>query len=348
MAPHSTASATTSPADRTADRPRDTPETPPQKLPGDHGKAGIEEPPRDEPKRSAGLSTIVLAIDESEASENARAWAASLAHMHGARLVVTHVPRVPLASSATEPYDSLTAPVAMPDVEPIATIDVDAVVVSLRDAGVRADAVVARPSLGSATEALLEVVGRSAADLLVVGTEPRSGLARALFGSTAVDLLREAPCPVLIVPLAADHAAHALSQVLVPTDLSAAAAAAFPIVQRVLRPAEHSKLVLLTAGIEPLYPLTIDEVTSHTAAQLEELASTLRESGVEVDVVIRDENAVDAIVGEAERRPVDLVVMGTHGRSGLRRLALGSTTEQVVQQAPCPILTVRPSPEARL
>jgi len=344
MTSHTSAVTPVSPADR----PREPPEQPPpQKLPGERRTAAVDEPRRDDQKRSAGLGTIVLAIDDAESSERARAWAASLARMHAARLVVTHASRVPPASIAPETYETPMAPVAVPEVEPVATVDVGAVVAGLHDAGVDAEAVRAGPSLGAPTEAVLEVVRQCAADLLVVGTAARSGLARAVFGSTAVALLRAAPCPVLIVPLAADHAARAPSRVLVPTDLSDAAAAAYPIVHRVLRPAARSTLILLTAGLEPLYPLTRDEVARHTAAQLEALASTLRAPGVEVDVVIRDEQAVDAIVGEAERRPVDLVVMGTHGRSGLRRLALGSTTEQVVERAPCPILTVRPSPDAR-
>lgn len=292
---------------------------------------------------AVGLRTIVVAIDESEASENARAWAASMARMHDARLIVTHVARMVAANVVPDASEALAAPASVEaDATPIVGIDLDAVVEALRSAGVRADAVLAGPSIGSATDAILDVVSGCEADLLVVGTEPRSGLGRLLVGSTAVDLLRAAPCAVMIVPLAADHAARRLSRVLVPTDLSDAAAAAFPFVHRVLRAADHATLVLLTAGLEPLYPLTLDEVAMHAAAQLEELASTLREPGIDVDVVIRAERPADAIVSEAEARPVDMVVMGTHGRSGLRRLALGSTTEQVVRSASCPILTVRP------
>lgn len=312
----------------------------------DPTRLGVRRENADTPPQPSRLRTIVVAIDESEASENARAWAASLSSMHGARLVVTHVARIPLSGMASESYEPLTVPVAVPEPEPMASIDVGAVVRALRSSGVRAEAASPDPVLGAPTEAVLEVVRAYDADLLVTGSAPHSALSRMLFGSTAISLLRAAPCPVLVVPLAADHAARRLERVLVPTDLSDAAAAAFPIVHRVLGRADRSTLVLLTAGLEALYPLTLDEVAARTAAQLEELASTLREPGLDVDVVIRSEKPVDAIVDEAEQRPVDLVVMGTHGRSGLRRLALGSTTEQVVQSAPCPILTVRPSTRA--
>ena len=56
--------------------------------------------------------------------------------------------------------------------------------------------------------------------------------------------------------------------------------------------------------------------------------------------VVRGQPA-DAIVRFAQERDIDLIVMGTHGRSGLQHVFLGSVAEKVVRQAPCPVLTVR-------
>ncbi len=64
--------------------------------------------------------------------------------------------------------------------------------------------------------------------------------------------------------------------------------------------------------------------------------------------VVRDVAAAPALLSYAEHHDIDLIVMGTHGRSGLRRMLLGSVAEEVVRWAPCPVLTVRataPAPE---
>lgn len=68
------------------------------------------------------------------------------------------------------------------------------------------------------------------------------------------------------------------------------------------------------------------------------------EQGVKVDGVLLESiggPAADFIVGQATQWPADLIVMGTHGRRGLRRLALGSDAEEVVHESPVPVLLVR-------
>lgn len=61
----------------------------------------------------------------------------------------------------------------------------------------------------------------------------------------------------------------------------------------------------------------------------------------QVELVVREGLAAEDILRVAEEKSVDLIVMATHGRSGVRRLVLGSVTEKVVRAAACPVLTVR-------
>jgi nucleotide-binding universal stress UspA family protein len=73
--------------------------------------------------------------------------------------------------------------------------------------------------------------------------------------------------------------------------------------------------------------------------------STLRQQflGVhaQVEMIVREGPAAEDILRTAERRQVDLIIMSTHGRSGVRRLLLGSVTEKIIHSAPCPVLAVR-------
>jgi universal stress protein A len=68
----------------------------------------------------------------------------------------------------------------------------------------------------------------------------------------------------------------------------------------------------------------------------------LRADGLTVRSVVREGYAATAIVDEATEQEVDLIVIGSHGLSGLKHLLLGSIAERVVQKAPCPVLTVKP------
>jgi nucleotide-binding universal stress UspA family protein len=82
-------------------------------------------------------------------------------------------------------------------------------------------------------------------------------------------------------------------------------------------------------------------VRSEAEAQLAEHAEALRARGLAVEIAVCEGYAATVIVEEAARRDADLIVIGTHGLSGLKHLLLGSIAERVVQKAPCPVLTVK-------
>ena len=74
---------------------------------------------------------------------------------------------------------------------------------------------------------------------------------------------------------------------------------------------------------------------------LSRFAEDLERRGVEVEKVVREGYPATVIVEEAASQPADLIVIGTHGLSGLKHMLLGSVAERVVQKAPCPVLTVK-------
>jgi nucleotide-binding universal stress UspA family protein len=88
--------------------------------------------------------------------------------------------------------------------------------------------------------------------------------------------------------------------------------------------------------------LVID-LTAEVEAQLHEIARQGLKEGVAVDVRVADGEPADAILRMARQEKVDLIVMGTHGRTGLSHLLLGSTAEAVVRTATCPVFMVRAS-----
>lgn len=92
---------------------------------------------------------------------------------------------------------------------------------------------------------------------------------------------------------------------------------------------------------EPI--LTTGETRERAFEQLGGFVHRALERGIAADVILEDGDIVDAVVKKADRLSADLIVMGTHGRRGFRRLLLGSVTEQLLRQSTVPVLSVAPS-----
>lgn len=92
----------------------------------------------------------------------------------------------------------------------------------------------------------------------------------------------------------------------------------------------------------PAWLLQVPEARKSIADELHLLLAPLSSAGVTVRTQIAEGNTASEIVRHAADHDVDLVVMGTHGRSGFDRLTLGSVAEKVLRKAPCPVLTIPP------
>jgi universal stress protein A len=146
------------------------------------------------------------------------------------------------------------------------------------------------------------------------------------------------------------QAMFAIHHILVPTDGSAGsdAAAAYACDLAVTLGARVTLLHVFTAPTvllpDAVYAATAEELRPLEEAcvnKLRALAAALERPGLVLDVEAVEGTPTDRIIETAKLRLVDLIVMGTHGRTGLSHLLLGSVAERVVRSAPCPVLTVR-------
>lgn len=188
-------------------------------------------------------------------------------------------------------------------------------------------------------------------DLIVMPTHGRSGLQRLLLGSTTERVVRRAEVPVLTIrPDAADAVRYPYRGVAVPTDGSEGASEALSVGADVATDAEAALYVL---SVITYQSLGIDVRSDIQSAMLEESAEEIVEeataaaerAGVEtVDGAVEYGSSVhEAILEFLEQRDIDLVVVGTHGRTGFDRFLLGSVAEALLRTSPVPVLTVRPS-----
>lgn len=82
-------------------------------------------------------------------------------------------------------------------------------------------------------------------------------------------------------------------------------------------------------------------LVADVSEQLHALAGEVEREGVPVEALVRVGHPASEVVDVAQREGIALIVMGTHGRTGLRHVLLGSVAEHVVRHAPCPVLVVR-------
>jgi universal stress protein A len=87
-----------------------------------------------------------------------------------------------------------------------------------------------------------------------------------------------------------------------------------------------------------------ERLETKAKTELDQLGATLAQDGVVPHAATRFGAAADSINDYAREQDIDLIVIGTHGRSGVEHLLLGSVAENVVRGAPCPVLVVRPAP----
>lgn len=158
-------------------------------------------------------------------------------------------------------------------------------------------------------------------------------------------------CRLLGGTARARHARMAFKRILCPIDFSASSRAAFELAAQLAR--EGGGALVIAHVCDPLpwtsgeYTLAGDVIQSlvdSAQAELSKWPGRAKELGVErAETLFLTGVPWDRIVNAArEDRTIDLIVMGTHGRTGLKHALLGSVAEKTLRYAPCPVLVVRP------
>lgn len=181
---------------------------------------------------------------------------------------------------------------------------------------------------GGARTELIETVTEQAVDLMVLSSHGRTGGGRWLLGSVAEGVLRHSPCPVLLVRGEADW-----QRMLVPLDGSPDSLQAVAVAATLAEPSSQVEL-FRCAELEGI-PLSLEERESILEAIRAELEAVTVPGAHTIRRVVEGK-AASAILAQG----ADLVVITSHGRTGLKRWLLGSVAEQVARYAQCSVLVV--------
>jgi nucleotide-binding universal stress UspA family protein len=273
---------------------------------------------------------ILLPSDESAGAEGARAVAEALASRFGATLHDLYVAEVLDSSAEYEwPADiGLAPPAPAGPASPAASRTVRALRIS-----------------DSPGRGILTYAREVGADLIVMGTHGRDGLERLVRGSTSEHVLRRADCPVLLVPPTADTRSFAADRIVAAYDFSAPAsgalATAVELAGTLGLPLDLLHVVEVTYVSSPYGPVTAPVDYEALRRRAARLLSAVASSGtVRPRPATRVGSAVEETLEHARDVRASLIVVGSHGRRGVRRLVLGSVAEGIARRAPCPVLVV--------
>jgi nucleotide-binding universal stress UspA family protein len=293
------------------------------------------------------IDRILCPIDFSDISRHALLHAAAVARWYEAQLTALHVFTPPYIPSV------MTSPELLRAVLPT-----DRGLQQLRDElnswlgklgeGLKTEAIVDQ---GPATWCILDRASSMPADLIVIGTHGHGGVDRLLLGSVTEKVMRRATCPVMTVPPAAeppralpfkrllcavDFSAPSLSALRYALSIAKEADARLVILHVVEWPAED-KLVEMDLELERYRALR----EARSQQELDALVSKEERTWCEPVTLLERGRSWQTILRVAEKEHTDLIVMGVHGRNVVDVAFFGSTTNQVVRRAPCPVLTLR-------
>lgn len=284
---------------------------------------------------------ILIATDFSEGAREALNVAARLAVNANAELEIVHAWQLQIAGAV----EGTPFPVAFVDqIVDDGTRGLEEAAAAARAVG--APRVTTKLLQGVAWDAVTSEAERDGAvDLVVVGTQGRTGLSRIMIGSMAERIVRHAPCSVLVVRTPATE----FDQVACAIDFSESSRAAVRLAAAYTNPTGRGITLLhvielpVTYGGQFVAPNFVEDLDRSATRQLEDwVANTRTLTTAPVKAQQRIGGAGAQLLAMLDEDPrYDLVVVGSHGRTGIKRLLLGSVAERIVRHAKASVLVAR-------
>ena len=304
------------------------------------------------------IRRILCPIDFSDHSRRALDHAVAIARWYGSTITVLNV-FSPAPVAAFGPGPVAFDPIVLTSIDRDRLLaDTKAFAEGEGAPGVTIETVVRE---GNTASEILEEAAGMKADLLVIGTHGRSGVDRLLLGSVTEKVLRKASCPVLTVPAQGRDAMPVgpvlYQRILCPVDFSDASLNALQYATSMAEEADGQLTVLHVVAHEFENAADLANVVADAGMtmgsfikqreeaihrRLQDAVGTVPEFG-SVESVMTHGKPWREVLRIAQERQSDLIVMGVQGRGAADLMFFGSTTQHVVREAPCPVLTLRRS-----
>lgn len=205
--------------------------------------------------------------------------------------------------------------------------------------------------VGSAADAILQYAQENEIDLIVMSSHGRSGINRWVYGSVAERVLSQAPCPVLVITAGQAAWSPEVQRVLVPLDGSELAEKALtPAAElatklglelHLLRVVPSGQLLTETNDLADKLSTLEDKQIVEARDYVQSVSRRLHIENSHAALEVTSKTVAESIVSYAIKHDIGLIVMSSHGRTGLRRWVYGSVAEKVLRSACCATMVVR-------
>lgn len=195
---------------------------------------------------------------------------------------------------------------------------------------------------GEPYERIIDLAQAENCDLIVMGRRGLRRLERVLVGSVTARVIGYSPIDVLVIPR---DTTVGFKKVLIATDGSRFSNVAEKKAIDFAKSYGGELTIISVVDVPPEFyaesPKTVDELINKAKSYVDAVKRDAELSGVRVETVVKEGEAYRVITDTAKEIGADVIVMGSHGRTGLKRLLMGSVTEKVIGHTPCPVLVVK-------
>ncbi|MDP3298056.1 MAG: universal stress protein [Thermodesulfovibrionia bacterium] len=195
---------------------------------------------------------------------------------------------------------------------------------------------------GEPHSAIVDLAQAENFDLIVMGRRGLRRLERVLVGSVTARVIGYSPIDVLVVPRDTEVG---WQNVLLTTDGSKYSEAASKKAIDLAKSYGGVLKILSVVDVPPEFyaesPKTVDDMINKAKGYVEVVKKQAEAARVKVETFVREGEAYQVITNIAKEQNAGIIIMGSHGRTGLKRLLMGSVTEKVIGHSPCPVLVVK-------
>jgi hypothetical protein len=270
---------------------------------------------------TARMEKLMVATDGSDYSESAIREAINLAKVCSSSLIAVSVVKTNIE------FDSVL-PQFVEKKEEEAIKHLESVKAQAKKEGV--DCTTAVTLSEEPYQDIVDHASKNNVDMIIMGTHGKTGMKRLMMGSVTAKVIGHAPCNILVLPL---NAKVECKNVLIATDGSKYSEAAASEALGIAKRCGSSLIVISVASSEAEIASAKDNVNKVSEAAEKE--------GVKTTSVVTKGKPYEAIIETAKQKKADFIVVGSHGRTGLARLLMGSVTERVIGHAEAAVLVVK-------
>ena len=196
---------------------------------------------------------------------------------------------------------------------------------------------------GEIYERIVDLADAENCDLIVMGRKGLSQIERAFMGSVAARVIGHSQRDVLVVPI---NTTIGWKSIFLNTDGSKYSEAATESAINFAKSYGGELMVLSVVEVTEEFlaraPGMVEDMVKKAKGFVEDVKKKAEGSNIKTTSFVREGEAYRVITNLARENKVDIIVLGSHGRTGLRRLLMGSVTAKVIGHSPCPVLVVKP------